>query len=66
MLGVDLDDVRHKPTVAGIAEAVIICTSNCTAQTCLLLLLSARSIQSCIPIRNQQDWSFHFSFQAPW
>lgn len=47
-------------------EGVSTCASNCTAQTCPLLLLSASSIRSRVPIRNQQDWSFLFSFQAPW
>lgn len=65
VLGVDLDDVGLQPTVAGITEGVSTRASNCTAQTCPLLLLSASSIQSRVPIKNQQDWSFLFSFQAP-
>lgn len=66
MLGVDLDGVRLRPAVAGVIEGVITCASNCTTQTCPLLLLSASSIQNRVPIRNQQDWSFLFSVQAPW
>ena len=66
MLGVDSGGVRLRPAVAGVIEGVITRTSNCTAQTCPLLLLSASNMQSRVPIRNQQDWSFLFSFQAPW
>lgn len=65
VLGVDLDDVGLRPAVAGVMEGVSTRASNCTAQTCPLLLLSASSIQSRVPIKNQQDWSFLFSFQAP-
>lgn len=65
MLGVDLDGIILRAAAAGVIGGVITHVSNCTAQTCPLLL-SASSIQSRVPIRNQQDWSFLFSFQALW
>lgn len=40
LLGVDLVGVRLRPTAEGVIEGVITHASNCTVQTCLLLLLS--------------------------
>lgn len=40
LLGVDLVGVKLRPTAEGVIEGVITHASNCTVQTCLLLLLS--------------------------